>query len=215
VVVSAAGIIALSKSLLKSSEEKETTKSSSQLQDEFTNGTSLVKVGSPREVLSASRMTKNFIKQDNLFDKMMEVEMVKEIHCFYDPQKKEFHSIVHLGKEVCGYPNTVHGGLTAAIVDETFGGLMFNVWKSGMLGFSLPAVTARLEVDYVNRLPHDSVVLCTTRLEECERNGRSFWMQAELSDQSKETTYATARACFVSPSWSRSAMKWLKGITGF
>ncbi len=118
-------------------------------------------------------------------------------------------------REVCGYPYTVHGGLTAAIVDETFGGLMFNIWRSGDLGFSLPAVTARLEVDYCNRLPQNSVVRCRTKLEELgKREGRSFWMEAELCDQSGAITYATARACFVSPSWSRSAIKWIKGITG-
>lgn len=92
---------------------------------------------------------------------------------------------------------------------------MFNIWRSGQLGFSLPAVTARLEVDYCNRLPHDSIVLCTTKLEQEKREGRSFWMQAELTDQSRNVTYATARACFVSPSWHRSAVKWVKGVTGF
>lgn len=91
---------------------------------------------------------------------------------------------------------------------------MFNIWKSGDLGFSLPAVTARLEVDYRNRLPQNSVVHCTTRLEGGKREGRSFWMIAELRDPSRDVTYATARACFVSPSWKKSAKAWLKGITG-
>ena len=122
--------------------------------------------------------------------------------------------MLYLIREVCGYPNTVHGGLTAAIMDEAFGGLMFNIWRSGQLGLSLPAVTARLEVDYCNRLPQNAVVLCTTKLEPENRGSRSFWMQAELSDQSRSITYATARACFVSPSWSRTAAKWIKGVMG-
>ncbi len=42
----------------------------------------------------------------------------------------------------------MHGGLTAAIIDETFGGLGICMWKSGALGVRLPAYTARLEVDY-------------------------------------------------------------------
>lgn len=49
---------------------------------------------------------------------------------------------------MCGFPATVHGGLTAAIVDETFGGLAVAVWRQGKLGFRPPAYTARLEVDY-------------------------------------------------------------------
>lgn len=118
-----------------------------------------------------------------------------------------------LFREVCGYPNTVHGGLTAAIIDETFGGLMFNVWKDGELGFSLPAVTSRLEVDYCKRLPQNSVILCTTRMDG-QFEGRSLWMEAELTDETKTITYATARACFKTPKWTKSALGWMKGIVG-
>ena len=49
---------------------------------------------------------------------------------------------------MCGFPQTVHGGLTAALVDETFGGLSVSIWRAGKLGFRPPAYTARLEVDY-------------------------------------------------------------------
>ncbi len=49
---------------------------------------------------------------------------------------------------MCGFPQTVHGGLTAALVDETVGGLAVALWRSGALGFRPPAYTARLEVDY-------------------------------------------------------------------
>ena len=52
------------------------------------------------------------------------------------------------GREVCGYPQTVHGGMTAAVIDETLGGLCISLWKTGALGFRPPAYTARLEVDY-------------------------------------------------------------------
>lgn len=58
------------------------------------------------------------------------------------------HPSPHTCRDVCGYPQTVHGGLTAAIVDETLGGLGVCMWRSGALGFRPPAYTARLEVDY-------------------------------------------------------------------
>jgi hypothetical protein len=51
-------------------------------------------------------------------------------------------------RDVCGFPQTVHGGLTAAIMDETLGGLGICMWQSGALGFRPPAYTARLEVNY-------------------------------------------------------------------
>jgi hypothetical protein len=40
----------------------------------------------------------------------------------------------------------VHGGLTAAIVDESFGGLYTALLTTGSLGATLPGLTARLEL---------------------------------------------------------------------
>jgi hypothetical protein len=54
---------------------------------------------------------------------MMECEqMVQDMVCVYNEKSEQFHTIVRVGRDVCGYPKTVHGGLTAAIADETFGG---------------------------------------------------------------------------------------------
>lgn len=56
------------------------------------------------------------------FDMMEGERMVQDMVCVYNKHKREFHTIVRVGTDVCGYPRTVHGGLTAAIADETFGG---------------------------------------------------------------------------------------------
>ena len=58
------------------------------------------------------------------FDMMEGEAMVREMVCVYNKNTKEFHTIVRVGRDVCGYPRTVHGGLTAAIADETFGGAL-------------------------------------------------------------------------------------------
>lgn len=71
---------------------------------------------------------------------------IRELKCYYDSRKTEFHSVVVFGRDVCGFPQTVHGGLTAAIIDETFGGLMVSLWRGGKLGLNPPGYTARLEV---------------------------------------------------------------------
>ena len=76
----------------------------------------------------------------------MQSGQILELRCFYDQSEKRFHSVVVLGKDVCGFPQTVHGGLTAAIIDETLGGLGLGLWRAGVLGFRPPAYTARLEV---------------------------------------------------------------------
>jgi acyl-coenzyme A thioesterase PaaI-like protein len=72
--------------------------------------------------------------------------------------------LVLANREVCGYPSTVHGGLTAAIVDETLGGLYTSMLTNGALGASLPGMTARLEVDYKRPVPAGSTLLCTARV---------------------------------------------------
>jgi hypothetical protein len=56
------------------------------------------------------------------FDMMESEQMVQDMICVYNKNTREFHTVVRVGADVCGYPKTVHGGLTAAIADESFGG---------------------------------------------------------------------------------------------
>jgi acyl-coenzyme A thioesterase PaaI-like protein len=58
------------------------------------------------------------------FDMMECEQMVQDMVCVYNDRSQQFHTIVRVGRDVCGYPKTVHGGLTAAIADETFGGTL-------------------------------------------------------------------------------------------
>lgn len=55
----------------------------------------------------------------------------------------------------------------AAMIDETTGGLVFELKKAGELGGG-PAFTARLEVDYKAPIPASADVVCTARLEKVE-----------------------------------------------
>eukprot|EP00198_Chlamydomonas_reinhardtii_P006525 XP_001695861.1 predicted protein [Chlamydomonas reinhardtii] len=110
--------------------------------------------------------------------------------------------------EVCGFPQTVHGGLTAALVDETLGGLAVALWRSGQLGFRPPAYTARLEVDYKRKIPCGSVILVSTEVEKVA--DRKVWMRATVTN-GKGTVYATGRSLFVAPRWIPD---WIKSLTG-
>jgi len=139
---------------------------------------------------------------------MRRSEQVKEFRCFYDPANRTFHSVVVLGKEVCGYPATVHGGLTAAIIDETLGGLYTALLTSGSLGLRMPGLTARLEVDYKKRLAAPAVIHVATEVESIEP--RKVWMRATVRD-GEGTAYATGRALFVAPNLGRAFMKGVKG----
>lgn len=105
---------------------------------------------------------------------------------------------VFVRRDVCGYPSTVHGGLTAAIVDETFGGLYTALLTTGNLGATLPGLTARLELDYKRKIPSGTVLLVTAELESVEP--RKVWMKATVSNGSpRGATFATGRALFVAP----------------
>lgn len=164
--------------------------------DDFVMESGLQTAVPPGRILSQNPLARMILDDDHLFEAMCRVGMVEGIQCYYNQSKREFHAIVKLGRDVCGYPSTVHGGLTAAIIDETLGGLMLSVWKSGVIGL-LPAVTARLEVDYCKKVPQNSSVLCSTKVELID--GRKLWMTAEVRDKPNGTVYATARGLFVAP----------------
>lgn len=139
---------------------------------------------------------------------MRKSDQIKEFRCFYNPTQRTFHSVVVLGKDVCGYPSTVHGGLTAAIVDETLGGLYTALLTSGNLGLRMPGLTARLEMDYKKRIAAPAVLHVSTEVESVEP--RKVWMRAAVRD-GDGNTYATGRALFVAPNLGRAFLKGLKG----
>ncbi|GAX80770.1 hypothetical protein CEUSTIGMA_g8205.t1 [Chlamydomonas eustigma] len=129
---------------------------------------SVQEVLNPGQMLRQNLIGKLLVEQDHLFEAMIQSGQILEFRCFYEPTEKRFHSVVQLGRDVCGFPQTVHGGLTAAIMDETFGGLGVCLWKSGALGFRPPAYTARLEVDYKKKIPAGTVIKCSTGLQKVE-----------------------------------------------
>ena len=97
---------------------------------------------------------------------------------------------------MAGHPRITHGGFTAAVLDETTGGLVYELKKAGVLGPG-PAFTARLEVDYKQPLPVSIPTLCTARVLSIE--GRKCWTQAEMLDRPGGTVFAVAKALYVTP----------------
>ena len=74
----------------------------------------------------------------------------------------------------------MHGGLTAAIIDEAFGFLMVSLRSNRQLPFIGPAFTAHLEVEYKAKIQAGRLLLCTTEVESIE--GRKLWMKATVRD---------------------------------
>ncbi|KAG1665542.1 hypothetical protein FOA52_000688 [Chlamydomonas sp. UWO 241] len=163
----------------------------------------------PGQMLRKHPIVKQFVDQDHLFETMAASGQIREFRCFYNRDECSFHSVVALGRDVCGFPQTVHGGLTAAIVDETLGGLGVCVWRAGALGFRPPAYTARLELDYKRKIPAGSVIVTSTRVEQVA--DRKIWMTAVVSN-GEGVEYATARALFVAPKLQSVLLGWIPGV---
>ena len=105
------------------------------------------------------------------------------------------------------------GGLTAAIFDEVFGGLLFCL-KTKHLSVDpthyLPSFTVNLVVDYRTQIRAGSTVLCRACVDRVE--GRKLYMRAELLDGPAGRVYAESTSIFVRPRISRVAAeagKWL------
>ena len=81
------------------------------------------------------------------FSAFLKVGLLQDMLCTFNAGKREFSSIITLGKNVCGHPTIVHGGLTASIVDETFGGLNYMLKKRGALDPG-PAFTVHMTMDW-------------------------------------------------------------------
>jgi len=139
-----------------------------------------------------------FLEDDHMFSAFISRGIIRDINGYYNAQNNNFQAVVSLGREVAGFPKVVHGGLTAAIFDEAFGGLLFSLKKDGNVATSWgPAYTVALEVAYKNKIPAGATVLCSAELESLE--GRKMWFKATMTDGPEGKVYATARALFVSP----------------
>lgn len=150
-----------------------------------------------------------FLEDDHMFSAFVSRGIINDLEGYYLPSKQTFSAIVSLGREVAGFPRVVHGGLTAAIFDEAFGGLLFSLKKDGNVATMWgPAYTVALEVAYKQKIPAGAMVLCSAQLESIE--GRKMWFKATMSDGPEGKVYATARALFVSPKPHRMAWDVIK-----
>jgi acyl-coenzyme A thioesterase PaaI-like protein len=148
---------------------------------------------------------------DHLLANMVSTGQMREFRCFYDEKRRLFHSVVLLGRDVAGYPSTLHGGATAAFVDETLGGLYTSLLAGGKLGATLPGLTKRLEVDYKRTAPTGGALHITAEVESVEP--RKVWMRASVKDGATGAEYATGRALFVAPHLGRMILRAL-GLPG-
>lgn len=99
----------------------------------------------------------------------------------------EIESRVTLRAAHEGAPGRSHGGIVAALFDDTFGYVL------GML--HQPAFTGDLYVRYVRPTPLHRELACRVRLD--ERTGRKLLMSGELTDVESGELLVTAKGTFI------------------
>ena len=125
-------------------------------------------------------------------------------------------SVFHIGRDLCGHPGFVHGGLLSVMFDEVFARCVAAAFPSGL------GMTANLNVDFRKpALPDRMYVL---RAETIKAEGRKAWVEGrmiylpqpiplsgrsvalnaeQLRDDSEDAVMvAEARALFVEPSFA-------------
>lgn len=88
----------------------------------------------------------------------------------------ELVSLLALGRGINGHTNIAHGGLIAAILDETMGMVVTLHQSPGMSGY-----TAFINVRFRKPVPTPGSVLCRTWLER-RSSGRKLWLRGTVED---------------------------------
>jgi hypothetical protein len=82
-------------------------------------------------------------------------------------------SVFHIGRDLCGHPGFVHGGLLSVLFDEVFARCVSAAFPSGL------GMTANLNVDFRKpALPDRMYVL---QVETTKVEGRKAWVQGRMT----------------------------------
>lgn len=108
---------------------------------------------------------------------------------------KEYISIQYLGKELCGHPGIVHGGMIATLLDEGMARCSFNVLptKAG--------VTAHLEINYKAPCREEQITVLRCRVVEVSgRKAKVVGSLETLPDgEGNSVVLASGSAVMVTP----------------
>jgi acyl-coenzyme A thioesterase PaaI-like protein len=140
------------------------------------------------------------VKHQKIVDNHLIYSGLKEALDRYDlyiaPDKKSVIAHATIGKKSSGHPKIVHGGLIAALIDDTFGALFLQAGVG--TGF-----TANLSIDYKKPLPIESAIVISAKVIKVEpsKNGKSqkVFLEATLTNTSGTITYAESKALFLAP----------------
>ena len=147
------------------------------------------------------------------FTALIRSGLVRDMLCAFSEERNTFWAFAELGENVCGHPRTTHGGMTAALIDDTLGGLSFMLKQhrgksrgaggdGGPVAPAGPAFTVQLDISYKRVIPAGSAVAVEATIESIE--GRKMWLAARVLGggvlgDGAAVEHARARALFVVP----------------
>mmetsp|Transcript_22231 Transcript_22231/g.26700 ORF Transcript_22231/g.26700 Transcript_22231/m.26700 type:complete len:211 (-) Transcript_22231:301-933(-) len=134
---------------------------------------------------------------DSIIGSLERAGLVKRGDVFvFDTTNKTFYGIWSLGRQICGHPGIVHGGVISLIMDDTIGRLFGLMKVRNALPSQAPGVTAKLSLKYHKPLKSFcTIVVCASLKEVAGRKVRLF---AELRDGPDGDVFASADTLFVS-----------------
>lgn len=105
-----------------------------------------------------------------------------------DPTRNitEVDTFVSVGHGVSGFPNVVHGGIVASLLDESMGcifDLNISLGKAAPT-FQTSSVTGGLDVRYLRPVPTNSILRITAKVESI--NGRKTKIQCQMANENGE-----------------------------
>jgi len=136
----------------------------------------------------------DFTRDHLLHDTLNGEDKISDMKIYRDVKSNEVIVTCSMGPGVSGHPNIVHGGATAALLDNSFGYAFFaaNVGN----GF-----TANLNIDYRAPIMVGSKIILTTRASKVE--GRKVYLTAEIRSRNEDDydkLYVEAQCLFITSS---------------
>ncbi|CAO3591767.1 unnamed protein product [Absidia cylindrospora] len=110
---------------------------------------------------------------------------------FYNQDRTETMSVVHLGKELCGHDGIIHGGMLATLLDEILALVAIPALPNYM-GF-----TANLNIDYRRPVVSNQWIVLRGRLEKAE--GRKAHVEAWAENLNGDAKFVEAKSLYISP----------------
>ena len=102
----------------------------------------------------------------------------------------EMVSLQYLGKDLCGHPGIIHGGLSATLLDEGLARCCFPALPNKV------GVTASLKIDYKAPIMAEQIVILRAQTTKAE--GRKVWVKGQL-ETTEGVVLVQAEALFIEP----------------